>query len=297
MKILTIHADFIEFEAKKKSFKGAEEGIKEGRQRVEECLVVFTAFEKRDENNSGAVVQRYVQEIKNIAQQVSVQNIVLYPYAHLSSNLGNPKMAEQTLKDAQKELADKYNVTRAPFGWYKSFNISCKGHPLSELSREFSADDSNKELLIESEDKFSNNSNTNKEVKLKREYKDELFKFNDKELTKDEKANLTAGFMLAKAVKDLFKESNVGEIGFYHDQAYVDFANVKLKVDDLKRIANQVQKIIHAGLEIEEGSKDSVKFLQQKILNDIGQDRQVYKIEDLSIVPLFNQPFLYDYIN
>jgi len=27
-------------------------------------------------------------------------------------------------------------VHRAPFGWYKSFKISCKGHPLSELSRE-----------------------------------------------------------------------------------------------------------------------------------------------------------------
>jgi threonyl-tRNA synthetase len=27
-------------------------------------------------------------------------------------------------------------VHRVPFGWYKSFKISCKGHPLSELSRE-----------------------------------------------------------------------------------------------------------------------------------------------------------------
>jgi threonyl-tRNA synthetase len=27
-------------------------------------------------------------------------------------------------------------VSRAPFGWYKAFKISCKGHPLSELSRE-----------------------------------------------------------------------------------------------------------------------------------------------------------------
>ena len=26
-------------------------------------------------------------------------------------------------------------VGKAPFGWYKKFVISCKGHPLSELSR------------------------------------------------------------------------------------------------------------------------------------------------------------------
>lgn len=31
----------------------------------------------------------------------------------------------------------KVKVVRAPFGWYKSFNIKCYGHPLSELSREF----------------------------------------------------------------------------------------------------------------------------------------------------------------
>lgn len=137
MKILAIHADFIEFEAKKKAFKAAEENIKEGRQRVEECLVIFTAVEKRDEGNVQAVVQKYVQEIKNIAQQVNAKNIVLYPYAHLSSSLSNPKTAESVMKEAEKLLAEKFTVTRAPFGWYKSFNISCKGHPLSELSREF----------------------------------------------------------------------------------------------------------------------------------------------------------------
>ena len=140
MKILTIHADFIEFEAKKKAMKLAEEGVEKGSHKVDECLVVFTAVEKRDETSPDAVAAKYVQEIKNIAQQVNAKNVVLYPYAHLSSNLGSPTIAEKLMKDAEKVLAEsgKYKVTRAPFGWYKSFNISCKGHPLSELSREFS---------------------------------------------------------------------------------------------------------------------------------------------------------------
>src|SRR5690606_29965156 len=30
---------------------------------------------------------------------------------------------------------DGFVVKRAPFGWYKAFSLSCKGHPLSELSR------------------------------------------------------------------------------------------------------------------------------------------------------------------
>jgi len=144
MKILTIHADFIEFEAKKKAFNGAEESVSKDRHKVEECLVVFTAVEKRDEANLKAVTDRYIKEIKDIAQQVKTDNIVLYPYAHLSSSLSSPKEAEQLMKDAEKLLSKEYKVTRAPFGWYKSFDISCKGHPLSELSREFSAEEKGK---------------------------------------------------------------------------------------------------------------------------------------------------------
>jgi threonyl-tRNA synthetase len=139
MKILTIHADFIEFEAKKKALKSAEEADKE-RKRVEECLVVFTAFEKNDENDTKAILKKYIEEIKKIAEQVKTKSVVLYPYAHLSSQLGNPKKAEQLMKDAEELLKKEYEVSRAPFGWYKSFNVSCKGHPLSELSREFSVE-------------------------------------------------------------------------------------------------------------------------------------------------------------
>jgi threonyl-tRNA synthetase len=147
MKILTIHADFIEFQAKKKAFKNAEEGINEERQRIEECLVIFTAVEKVDEGNPEAVVERYLQEIKNVVQQLSVKNIVLYPYAHLSSNLSSPKIAENIMKDAEKKLAaeNKLNVYRAPFGWYKTFNIQTKGHPMSELSREFNVGSADQE--------------------------------------------------------------------------------------------------------------------------------------------------------
>lgn len=143
MKILTIHADFIEFQAKKKAFKGAEEGVEKGKkERVEECLVVFTAVEKRDENNVKEIVKKYLKEIKDISEKVNTKTIVLYPYAHLSSSLSNPKVAEEVMKEAEKQLKG-YKVSRAPFGWYKSFDVSCKGHPLSELSREFSVEEGN----------------------------------------------------------------------------------------------------------------------------------------------------------
>ena len=118
MKILTIHADFIEFMPKKKALKDASD-VPLQAQRAEECLVVFTAVEKKDEDNLPALMLKYVQEIKNIALQVNTKTIVLYPYAHLSSALAAPAKATEVLDAAEKELGEKYTVLKAPFGWYK----------------------------------------------------------------------------------------------------------------------------------------------------------------------------------
>ena len=124
MKILAIHADYIEFEAKKKAIKDAEEA-QTGKHHVEECLVIFSAVEKRDEADLKKTVELYLHEIKDIATQVKAKNIVLYPYAHLSSSLAAPKKAEEVLQEAEKMLnkEKEYKVTRAPFGWYKSLTL------------------------------------------------------------------------------------------------------------------------------------------------------------------------------
>lgn len=139
MKILSIHADYIEFQATKKALKGAEEADKRP-VKVDECLVVFCAVEKSDESNTKQVSERLKIEIENIAGQVKAKTIVIYPYAHLSSSLACPEKAVEILRSAESILKKSFKVYRAPFGWYKAFEIKAKGHPLSELSREFSVD-------------------------------------------------------------------------------------------------------------------------------------------------------------
>ncbi|NHJ46600.1 MAG: threonine--tRNA ligase [Asgard group archaeon] len=135
MRILTVHSDYIEFEPKKRAIKAAEE-IEKKLRRVEECLVVFSSVEKADEETFESVGQKVVTEIEDIAKQVSTTNIVLYPWVHLSDDPSRPDIAVRVLKNMEAELKEKgYTVTRAPFGWYKAFNVKCKGHPLSELSR------------------------------------------------------------------------------------------------------------------------------------------------------------------
>jgi len=136
MKLLLIHSDYIEYEVKDKAIKIPEE-IKVKSDRFEEALTAFTAVEKIDEKSPSQAISQTVAEIEKTANQVNTKNIMVYPYAHLSPDLASPKKAQEILIEIEHELKNKnFNVKRAPFGWYKAFKISCKGHPLSELSKE-----------------------------------------------------------------------------------------------------------------------------------------------------------------
>ncbi len=135
MKTLNLHCDFIKFKALKKALKNIDEIIPNQKLEGEakECLVVMIAVEKGD--NKEESVEKLIKNIKDIASQVKTENIVLYPYAHLSRNLGNPGLAIEILNKTAKDLTG-FNVIQAPFGYYKTFELKVKGHPLSELARE-----------------------------------------------------------------------------------------------------------------------------------------------------------------
>lgn len=157
MRFIALHSDFIEIKPVSKALKTAKEIPKEMK-RFEECLVVLTSIEKEDEETN--IAKKAVKEITNIAEQVKTKNIVLYPWVHLSSKPSSPNEAQRILKEMADYLySEKYTVENAPFGWYKAFTVSCKGHPLSELSREIYAkegkekEDDNESLKQESKKK------------------------------------------------------------------------------------------------------------------------------------------------
>lgn len=149
MKTLNLHVDYIEWQGLKKALKKMENLSEDeiAKKRVEEALVVLTAVEKSDSVENS--VDELIKNIEDISNQLKTKNIVLYPYAHLSRNLGNPDTAIEILKTTEEKLNKKgFKVSRAPFGYYKSFELKVKGHPLSELSREiiiFDDESKNKE--------------------------------------------------------------------------------------------------------------------------------------------------------
>jgi len=136
MKILTLHCDYIKFKPTKKALKSIKELKDKKEKEVKEPLVVLTAVEKGDLD---VQIKELVAAVKKTAKEVRAKNIVLYPYAHLSSNLAPPDTAQSSLDKVEKLLSKDFKVTRAPFGYYKSFELKVKGHPLSELSKEFKA--------------------------------------------------------------------------------------------------------------------------------------------------------------
>ena len=134
MQLLLIHSDYIEFEAKKPTPVAEEIEDSEKSGRLEEALCAFIAVEKWDEDDIPAVIAEGADQISSVAEQVHAERIMLYPYAHLSSDLSSPDTAIKIMHGLEEALQG-FEVARAPFGWYKAFKLSCKGHPLSELSR------------------------------------------------------------------------------------------------------------------------------------------------------------------
>ncbi len=132
MRILQLHSNFIEYRPMKREIKLAEECDEEKR-RLEELAVLFTCVEEGDNE---AVAEKAVKEIKSSLEKLKVNKILIYPYAHLSSNLAKPSNALSVIKAIEKKAREAGIETyRTPFGWCKKFSISIKGHPLAEQFR------------------------------------------------------------------------------------------------------------------------------------------------------------------
>ncbi len=140
MRCLAIHTGYFRFEARQKATPSAE-SLPPDRRNVEierECLVLFISVEKGDAASPGSVAAQFVADVLKRTKQVGVDTVVIYPYVHLTENPSTSLVAIELLKKVESGLAGSLNVVRAPFGWYKAFDVSCLGHPLSESSARYS---------------------------------------------------------------------------------------------------------------------------------------------------------------
>ena len=256
MKLLIVHANSIEFQATKKAIDNPPEVSME-RHRVEECLVVFTAAEKSDETGKDNIMAQYLDTIKDLAAKCGTTTVVVYPYAHLSSELSSLSFAGEFVVDAVEQLRESFDVHQAPFGWYKTFALDAKGHPLAESGRTLSA----KPVRKHTEKPF--------------EHKGEL--------DHARKLSYTAALKAAVAIKALYPKSEPVHIDFYHDDAFIDVANVKLSPEQFKKIGKAMKKV---QLTVQPGTA------QREYTKVIEADTSgtVLNVNGLDICAVYNDP-------
>ena len=130
MRVLQLHCDNISYVPTKKEIQSAEE-IDPNPVSIDEVVVCFVAVEK-DENED--IAKDAISQIQESMKKIGCQKLLLYPYAHLSSDLASPSTALSLLKLMENQCSE-LKVSRAPFGWTKSYNVKVKGHPLAESSK------------------------------------------------------------------------------------------------------------------------------------------------------------------
>jgi len=133
MRILLLHSDFIEYQPISKEVQTAEDIPSKSKEKIDEVIVALIAVEKDDDES---IIEDVCKELKTYGETIKCDNLLIYPYAHLSSDLATHSKAQALLISIENQTRGLFkNVNRAPFGWTKSFNIKIKGHPLAEHAK------------------------------------------------------------------------------------------------------------------------------------------------------------------
>src|SRR5690348_13062802 len=128
MRLLQLHTDFVEYCPVSKEIAQAEQDVSKEKVHLEDIVVTLIAIENGDDER---LAKSAADEIRRYLAKLKINRILIYPYAHLSSDLAPAESAIAVIKSIEKfARASGFEVYRAPFGWTKSFAVQVKGHPL-----------------------------------------------------------------------------------------------------------------------------------------------------------------------
>ena len=136
MKMLFIHCSHFSYLTTKAT--QISEDIQDGCKScaLKDVLVIFITTEKYDIKNSEKIIEKSIEEINIMTKRLGVNNLAIFPFAHLSEETSNPYISNKIIKELYKRIKSRgYSVDKVPFGWEKIFSLTSKGHPLSESLR------------------------------------------------------------------------------------------------------------------------------------------------------------------
>ncbi|MRN61911.1 MAG: threonine--tRNA ligase [Nitrosopumilales archaeon] len=170
MRLLQLHSDFVEYQPIAKEIREAEENVSSSKVRFEDLVVSLVAIENGDDENLAKIA---VNEIERYLATVKSKRLLIYPYAHLTSDLALPERALEVIMSIEKFAKERFvDVHRAPFGWTKAFEIKVKGHPLAENYKIVTKQTSNiAPVVASSSDRINNSWETKVSSALREEEK------------------------------------------------------------------------------------------------------------------------------
>lgn len=136
MKILQLHVDYVEYEPIQVESSVYEE-VEKKTYRVDDALLLLVSVEKDDDEG---LVSQVIRDSIDFMNRMKINKLVLYPYAHLSTELAPPLKAFNMIRKMREEASsNNIEVYSAPFGWNKRLVIAVKGHPLAEQLKNYSS--------------------------------------------------------------------------------------------------------------------------------------------------------------
>lgn len=135
MKILQLDVEKLAYDVLKPE-ASVYEDTKEKHKEYSDALVMWICVEKGDTDETADAA---LKDVLVFMKQVGRKKLVVYPFAHLSSDLAEPKEAMRILDYIYNNVPKGIEAAKAPFGWNKKFTIEMKGHPLAEQAKSYDA--------------------------------------------------------------------------------------------------------------------------------------------------------------
>jgi threonyl-tRNA synthetase len=141
VRLLILHVSRFAFTATQKGRSSIAEPLAEKTTVFEDGLLLLASAEAGDERDPAEVAGRAADEVARLAGQLGAKRALVHPFAHLFGEPAPLEKAVGLLDGLTAELrARGLEAARSPFGWFFSWELSAKGHPLSRLARRFAAD-------------------------------------------------------------------------------------------------------------------------------------------------------------
>lgn len=136
MRLLIFHVDSFTCTLTEKSRSPLVEEPAARSAHIDAGLLVLASVEAGDQHAPEDVMQGAADEITKLAGQLAAKAVMLLPFAHLFADPAPAEHAIQIIDGVASNLsAAGFAVQRPPFGWFHSWDLKAKGHPLSRVAR------------------------------------------------------------------------------------------------------------------------------------------------------------------